>query len=311
MGDYEKDEALLISAQEGDEYAFELLVKKYEAMVKAKIRLDGVRQEDVEDVFQITLWEAWKNIKICCHEKGGFPSHLRNIAGYKVKNFFDKLSLERKKKETFKEVVKHHSKTTSLHTSRDFRLVEEAAEEELFKEIYHKDIIDYCFEYLPSGGPPHMVLTFLYNRIIYADRNQTHNGNPQRIVRELSDKHLKVLVDSIIHDYGRISNITPKILEKNFEFMRQRISSREHGVEIGNKTLADYFGKNPEANISDWSYRVAHRIRSKLREKHPALLRERNLLFSTILSSKNSNRTRPSAGPVLSQEYIHSIKLLV
>jgi len=118
-------------------------------------------------------------------------------------------------------------------------------------------------------GPPHQLITFGFNKLI--------DWGPQDIVKELSLVLLRELTERLISDFEGESKLPAYIVRNCFkplkdkmdkklkEVLEDEVSKNTYINLIENKTgktvLKNYYGKDPEHNISDWSDKVLKRIR--------------------------------------------------
>jgi RNA polymerase sigma-70 factor (ECF subfamily) len=73
------DSTLIVAAQAGDANAFACVVNKYEWMIKAQLKRHLPERDDVDDLYQETLFEAYRSLPSFSH-RGRFTSWLFQIA---------------------------------------------------------------------------------------------------------------------------------------------------------------------------------------------------------------------------------------
>jgi len=158
----------------------------------------------------------------------------------------------------------------------------EETDEEFFDRIISSQIqilfsaecLDKYMEFLEitfsQGGPPHQLITFGFNKLI-------SNWGPQDIVKELSLVLLQELTDKLISDYEEESELPAYIVKNCFKPLKDNMDKKVKEVlqdkvsrdtyikmmenKVGKTVLNNYYGKDPEHNISDWSNKVMKRIR--------------------------------------------------
>ncbi len=141
------------------------------------------------------------------------------------------------------------------------------------------------------GGYPHEIMVFMFNKLFERDAS-TENGDqgvgrsgkkawpPRRIVREKSDRQLWHLCRDLEREFLFESNLPGEVVSACFQLLYRNMLSpldkiikpedqtarrRWKGVLgrfVAETTLRDYYGKKPEADISNWSYKVLRRVRS-------------------------------------------------
>ena len=130
---------------------------------------------------------------------------------------------------------------------------------------------------------PHKVLSFNFSNIIYPAENPTEkpakerkSGYPQRVVNELSDKTIYKLVELLKQCYNDylLRPLNPTLLKPFYK----KINKRRH-INTRDKLLRNYFGKNPEANVSTWSNRLKNYLGSILLSQYSEVFRQRYVIL--------------------------------
>lgn len=141
-----------------------------------------------------------------------------------------------------------------------------------------------------KGGYPHEILCCMFNKCLsewaeetdekaQLDEPKIIDWTPRRIVRELSDTSLSKLCTTLEKDYISLSVLPEELVSACFGLLYRRMYMKVHEIIkpsdhnaqerwskilnrlVGETALCDYFGKSPEDNISDWSYRVLRTVR--------------------------------------------------
>jgi len=140
------------------------------------------------------------------------------------------------------------------------------------------------------GGYPHEIICCMLNKCFtdlgdgpYEDGGFDTSGKmawpPRRIVKELSDIPLWKLCKNFQGTYCQESSLPEAVIDACFGLLNvkmyvkvnevinpsdQNARKRWAGIlneRVGETTLRDYFGKQPEDNIANWSYQVLRRVK--------------------------------------------------
>lgn len=128
-----------------------------------------------------------------------------------------------------------------------------------------------------AGGYPHEIICFLLRHLIVDDSEDNHLDS-SKIEKKLSSIPLKKLIRTIKNKLISQSKLPSDIIDSAFfkiEFLmdvklayiikpadksaKNRWKKILHKM-VGETTLQDYFGSNPEQNINYWAYSVKKRI---------------------------------------------------
>jgi len=133
---------------------------------------------------------------------------------------------------------------------------------------------------MQEGGYPHQIIAFAFNQLIFAGDSYQgrHNGYAGRVVRELSDIPLVHLCARLEAEYLRhFATEDVQDIRRCFEPLRLRMDCRVKDVisdnpsrarlgreilemKLGDTILKQYYGKDPEHNISDWSNKIKQKV---------------------------------------------------
>lgn len=165
---------------------------------------------------------------------------------------------------------KRKNEADKITGRKDFKLSTMSPEEplekyELFLKITFKE-----------GGHPHQLVAFGFNKLLTG-------WGPKEIVEKLSSKSLKTLADKLIMDYKEESKLPGYIVNYAFKPLKGKMDKKVEDVlekrdsknkykkllkkKVGGTKLKDYYGNNPEHNISDWSDKVGKRVLMKIRKR--------------------------------------------
>lgn len=245
-----KTEVLLEKFVTGDKGAFHKLYKRYTKAIMGFIsaRCYGALKSRVNDIHQETWAVIWEK-HAQYNGEHSFYSFVRFWAEIMIKRAFSgkeaPLSLE------------------DMTGEPEIPIQPEPTEESL--EML-EGLLKFIFT---SAGPPHQVYAFGFNKLL-------SGWKPGKIVRELSDILFQKLHSIFIEDY-RIRSCLPELyLKELFVPLSERLffktgdvlddlTSRENyknllDTIVGQTAFRDFYSRNPEHNITDWSYKVKQRI---------------------------------------------------
>lgn len=291
--DKHREEILVEEVKNGNNEAFEKLIKKYEITIRNKIRVKVMKEEKIDEIYNETLIQIYTSIEKYDSQKGGFYNYVWKAADLMVKRYFSsrkdeqlveealhelgkyKLGGRIKEEEGKKELEKKDQETVNrrfkalLETCKSGEVVSTSAEEKYINENISTDriIYEYCFDELKKLKNSHKTIVFLLNKVVYSSKYENKSGNPKEIVERFSDKKLYDILSDLKDEYKRISDLPSDVIEKRFEPLEKKLNEEENGIKLGDKLLKEYYNKNPEKDISEWSYRVGEKLKKKLGEK--------------------------------------------
>ncbi len=165
-----------------------------------------------------------------------------------------------------------------------------------------------------KGGYPHEILSFLFNHCIDGKTGEANDGTapgrkvfwtPRGIVEELSEIPLARLCGILESEYIDRSGLPEPLINVCFtRFIHSKMIREVHGIIkskdraarkrwagilnnlSGETVLADYFGKNPAAGVSDWIYKVRQNVRATI-EKDDWLARPLEDLLDQCVAEDN------------------------
>lgn len=235
---------LVFKAKKGDKEAFNQLYIKYQRSILGYITSRCSNKEDAEDIAQMTWAEVFERIKEYDTEKCSFYRFVIHWAEIMRKRNYKKAKPERIKEEELKE---------------------EKRSEEVFDINEIEKLLRVTFS---DGGPPHQLIAFGFNKLL-------SGWGPKKIVEKLSSLTLRKLCEKLIEEYRNESLLPIERIEEFFQSLKVRMENRVDEIldetsrkvykeilkkRVGETTLKEYFGKDPEHNISDWSDKVKKRV---------------------------------------------------
>jgi len=147
-----------------------------------------------------------------------------------------------------------------------------------------------------KGGYPHEIISFLLYKLHQDDPGHGSIWSPKRIVRDLSHLKLIQLCDIIEQEYPLPKDLAESIfyiirnrmLNKLEDIIKPRDTSAKKRLQpilklpVSVTRLKDYFQKIPDANISDWSYKVQKNVREVMTSEGWIERSYEELLFAVI-----------------------------
>lgn len=269
-GSSKKELDLIKKASDGDEEAFGKLYKNYKNSIKGYISSHLVDSSYTEDTEQDTWSKISQIISDYDSKKGSFYSFV---------HYWARIMVLRKNSENFKRWK--GQLLLDFPDKGDSESGEESIERKSFNplDISPEEFLERCEEYLKvtfnSGGLPHQLIAFGFNKLLTG-------WSPKEVVRELSPKRLKKLTEKLIADYKDESKLPDYIVIRIFKPLKEKMKEKLKSILgrrdskdlyqkllnkiVGLTKLKDYYGKNPEGNISDWTYKVKERVLRKIEE---------------------------------------------
>jgi hypothetical protein len=140
---------------------------------------------------------------------------------------------------------------------------------------------------LARGGYPHEIIVCMFNKLFERPERLPGGGRakrwpPARIVREKSTRALWRLAEELESDYAEAAALPPQIVTAVFQLLhRQMVCRLEQIIKpkdqtaktrwvdirqrfVGQTRLCDYYGRTPEADIANWSYKVFRNVRQAM-----------------------------------------------
>lgn len=263
---------LIRRACNGDDEAITQLYKAYQKAVYGFIRARVRQDADAEDVAQETWIEVWKKLPAYDPAKGSFFTWIRYWAGLKLLRHYKELKDWRRIHVLISELRSRYPDLDEEEEIAD--IIDRLTIAEVQPDEPEKDAEEYAYILritFEKGGYPWQLIAFGFNKLI-------DEWKPKRIVAELSDSELQKLGKKLEYDYLAESMLPEEEVRDCFEPLRGQMSrlvgdvllpgdtvSRENlreilSIHVGDTTLRNYYGKDPEANISDWSNKVRKRV---------------------------------------------------
>ncbi|MEI8348870.1 MAG: hypothetical protein WCI77_01850 [Candidatus Omnitrophota bacterium] len=252
---------LISEASKGNKEAYEKLCQKYKQTIKGYISSRCFFRDDAVAVIEQDTWVAvWEKISTYKSEKASFYTFVCFWADIMVKRYFSKRKeipisalIPEDSEATAQDIMDKLSFATQIFPCEEFL----AKCEQFLKLTFSK------------GGPPHQLISFGFNKLL-------RGWGPQEIVEKLSPVLLEKLAGQLILSYQEescladyivedcFSPLKGKLVEKVKDVLKDQIS-RDTYVQLLEKKAAEtflenYYGKDPEHNISDWSNKVSKRV---------------------------------------------------
>ena len=284
--DRNKETDLIKGILDGDEAAFKQLRQRYKNAIRGYIAsrsffwtrqsIKGVEKEsdidhEIQEIEQETWIEVWKKISTYDSEKASLYRFIRIWADIMIKRNFYK-----KNREVLISSLKGHLPEEDSQES-----IEETLDRIFIKTsiVSPEEYLENCEKFLKLtmsyGGPPHQIIVFGFNKLI-------EGWGPKDIVKELSPSGLRDLSQKLAFSYREESRLPGYTVDNCFKPLNEKMSKKVEEVledEVSRKTyinllrlivgrsiLNQYYGKDPEHNISDWSDKVRKRVLRLIKE---------------------------------------------
>lgn len=258
----EQERELVLRIKAGDDKAWNDLFEAFKDWAMGIIKSRMSKPEDIQnadDIYQDACLSIMKNMESYDMEKSRFSTYFMGSLLFALRRYFDG------KKRSMPQ-------NCEIDDNQIFDDAEEFVVDALTRLECEEDsdIYSTCLKILfRNGGAPHQILSFCFNKLIYPAKYNSNRGYPTEIFNELSDIKLLLLCDRFVIEYGRYL----KKLEKSYlQPMYIEMEQTEGDIRISEKCLRNYYGSRPKDNISDWSYRVAGRVKEIVLKKYYFLI---------------------------------------
>lgn len=247
-----EDLNLIKKAVKGNPKSFSQLYEKYHRAIRGFIASRCPNDEDVNDLEQDIWIHINKKLDRYDPEKGAFYTFVKKSAHFKILDYYETLYINEELEDNTPAVEGHN------------------AEKEEREEVY-RTFLSLTFS---KGGPPHQLIAFGFNKLL--------KKGPKKLVAKHTDVLLTKLSEVLILSYIEQSFIPENKVRECFQTLRIQMDKRVREVlekhdslekyqkimdkKVGNTCLKDYYGKNPEHNIADWSNKVKNRLLKLARE---------------------------------------------
>ena len=249
---YESEQELITRAKSGDQRAFGDLWGRYQEAVKGYIAArvdDGVEVEALVNDVALMVWQKISSYSECWK----FYTFARYWAGIVVPRYYRRQGRWMSFHLLLDDITKGPPETRLAGAGGLEDLVVQEDQGEALSSQEHANLLKIA---LTNGGKPHQIICFAYCKLI-------KGWSPQRIVRDLSDMKLSEIEQRLEQDYLRESGLPATVVTTCFSPLRMAVSG-----QAGMTCLRNYYGANPEDNVSDWAYKVRNKtLRAIEREK--------------------------------------------
>ncbi len=283
----EKDEDVLKLIKgflnKGDEKSFEKLYLRYKKSIRGYItgrcfwigqNVKDKKEKDVDSRIKDIEQDTWKEVagKVATYDPGkaSFYTFVCYWANIMIKRYLSKTAKETPVSDL---KVQDSEETDEEFLGRLNSQIQVFSFDECLER--YSRFLEITFS---QGGPPHQLITFGFNKLI-------SNWGPQEIVKELSSVPLQELIEKLISNYGEESELPAYIVKDCFKPLKDKMDKKVRETledevsrntyiritedKVGKTVLKNYYGKDPEHSISDWSDKVMKRIR-RLIKNSPA-----------------------------------------
>ncbi len=230
---YDDEQALINLARSGDREAFDRLWGLYCRAVRGYTAARVAAEADAESILNEAGFEVWRRIG-SYRERWSFFTFVRYWTEIVIRRHFRAGRRWHESHVLFGELADVLPGPEPEAPDPPFDDQVPASE--------YADLLRAVFTY---GGKPHHLLCFGFCKLI-------EGWGPGRVVAELSDLHLRDVEARLEADYLRESDLPEQVVQECFRPLREALQENL----LGATSLRDYYGKNPEANVSDWVYKV-------------------------------------------------------
>jgi len=250
-----------------DRDAFEELYRMYEQAVYGYIRVRVPRDEDAQDLAQETWVQLWEK-RGSYDPKYSFFTWARYWASVNILRYYD-----RKRPVPIAELFGRFPELEDEEEVQDAvdRLV--AGQESWMDPSEDWEMLTrLLYLTFERGGYPWELIAFGFNKLIGGWR-------PRFIVEKLSEVVMRKLARMLEESYVVGSSVAlPEEVHRCFEPLHSKMGCKVGEVLdpsdvtsvrrlkrilqelVGRTVLRNYYGRNPEANISDWSDKVRRKV---------------------------------------------------
>ncbi|MEN1760246.1 sigma factor [Anoxynatronum sibiricum] len=275
--------------QQGTPPSFDILMNRYQSMITGFLRSRTVSTQLAEDISQEVWLKAWQHWEQFDPAKGTEASYLLAIARYEVINYWRRT----RSKEPILLEIKNLDHCHLQVLSAEAATLDEMEEEEV-KEWYTRLLRTLMTE----GGYPHQVLAFLYSRVIHCseDTSERTSGYPAKTAQQQGHLPLGSLHRQAAGHYSQKSHLNHEEVSTCFQALQPALNTlletlfqkagdtvslawaREHNLHhtpSKHTRLADYTRADKlEKAVTDWSYKVARRLKKNLMKQTDLIQRE-------------------------------------
>jgi DNA-directed RNA polymerase specialized sigma24 family protein len=261
---------LVGQAQFKDEAAFAALRSRHEKRLAGYIRPRVNNDANVEDAAQ----EVWFDVSQHIHNydpiHGNFESFVLNRAKYKVLQLNDRnrqsighliLAASHQGNESESDIVNLIDSLTAAPLSE--------AADRMIQRLLYQQLVKRVFS---GANPPHQVIVFGFCKLLEL--------RPKEIVAELSDTPLRDLATTLERDYCERAQVYRSEVKSSFGPLHARMALKVdevlkdsrtsatrltlHNQSVGDTVLRNYYGDDPEGDITSWWDTVRRRVRNEL-----------------------------------------------
>lgn len=237
---YEGEQEIIARTKSGDRRAFDELWGRYQEAIRGYIAVRVDDNLEVDALLNDAALTVWQKIGFYS-ERWKFYTFARYWAGIAVLRYYRRQSRWTSLHLLLGDVTEGVPQIWVAGAGGLEELTGQGDPGENFSAQEYASILKTA---LTDGGKPHQTICFAYCKLI-------RDWGPKRIVRDLSDFQLRDIERRLERDYLRESGLPATAVADCFNALRMTVSG-----PVGMTRLRDYYGANPEDNVSDWAYKV-------------------------------------------------------
>lgn len=265
----DQDLYLAGQAQLKDEAVFRDLHARHEKRLTGHIRARINNEADAGDTTQETWTDVWQNIQKYDPVHGNFESFFLSRARYKI------LQANRRNRRWIPvpvhEADEPENDITTLIDSLTAAPPTQTGDL-LISRLLYRELVKRVFS---GANPPHQLIVFGFCKLLEL--------KPKEVVAHLSNTPLRDLAVRLEQDYFEKAQVHSSEVEKCFQPLHARMAlkvdevltdSRTRatrdalaGQIVGDTVLRNYYGDDPEGDITSWWDTVRRRVRNEVIKK--------------------------------------------
>lgn len=269
--DLVKETTIFEKAKSGDQLALLELIDDHKNIIFKSIKI-FIKDENVAiDILDDTILYITENIKHCSDEldlKFKFKKkshelvkeHLVKMDKVKnIKQSLENLSKGLAKKPYLAEIFKDRlSKTDEIPKVPSFSdtNIKNGLRNKMENLLNNKEtknkanIYDIGLEAVGNmSEASYKIITFCFSQILDRDISDNKIQYTKEFIRENKDEILLDLLKKFKREYINKSGIEGEVIDNFLSPLERRMKEKEDNIEVGNKTLKDYLGKDPVEQI--------------------------------------------------------------
>ena len=265
----DQDLYLVGQAQLGEKTSIDDLHARHRKRVAGYIRPRVNNDADADDITQETWTDVWRNIQNYDPIHGNFESFLLYWARYKILQ-------ANKRNRRWLSVTVHEADGPENDITTVIDSLTAApptqAGDRMISRLLYRELVKRAFS---GANPPHQLIVFGFCKLLEL--------KPKEVVADLSNTRLSDLAMQLEREYFEKAQVHPSEVEKCFAPLHARMALKVdevltdsrtsatrvalQGQVVGDTVLRNYYGDNPEGDITSWWDTVRRRVRNEMIKK--------------------------------------------